>query len=224
MKKIIFTVIIFFSFIKVFALENIKINNESLSPYFETNIRKYNYFTDSSNVKIVVKSSKDENVSGSGIFEVKDGKNIFYIESDKTGKYEINVFKNYKKDTTDKCILTSLNIEGYDINFNSNKYDYKININDEKNLNINYETIGKSDAKIIGNGNFNKTDNLIEVICGNSEYKIHALKSINVSKNIDNKKEYKTMSYTSKEILKVVIVIISSSILVGYFYILFIKK
>lgn len=224
MKKIIFTVIIFFSFIKIFALENIKINNESLSPYFETNIRKYNYFTDSSNVKIVVKSSKNENVSGSGIFEVKDGKNIFYIESDKTGKYEINVFKNYKKDTTDKCILTSLNIEGYDINFNSNKYDYKININDEKNLNINYETIGKSDAKIIGNGNFNKTDNLIEVICGNSEYKIHALKSINVSKNIDNKKEYKTMSYTSKEILKVVIVIISSSILVGYFYILFIKK
>lgn len=224
MKKIIFTVIIFFSFIKVFALENIKINNESLSPYFETNIRKYNYFTDSSNVKIVVKSSKDENVSGSGIFEVKDGKNIFYIESDKTGKYEINVFKNYKKDTTDKCILTSLDIEGYDINFNSNKYDYKININDEKNLNINYETIGKSDTKITGNGNFNKTDNLIEVICGNSEYKIHALKSINVSKNIDNKKEYKTMSYTSKEILKVVIVIISSSILVGYFYILFIKK
>lgn len=224
MKKIIFTVIIFFSFIKVFALENIKINNESLSPYFETNVRKYNYFTDSSNVKIVVKSSKDENVSGSGIFEVKDGKNIFYIESDKSGKYEINVFKNYKKDTTDKCILTSLNIEGYDINFNSNKYDYKININDEKNLNINYETIGKSDTKIIGNGNFNKTDNLIEVICGNSEYKIHALKSINVSKNIDNKKEYKTMSYTSKEILKVVIVIISSSILVGYFYILFIKK
>ena len=43
MKKIIFTVIIFFSFIKVFALENIKINNESLSPYFETNIRKYNF-------------------------------------------------------------------------------------------------------------------------------------------------------------------------------------
>ncbi len=44
MKKIIFTVIIFFSFIKVFAIENIKINNESLSPYFETNIRKYKLF------------------------------------------------------------------------------------------------------------------------------------------------------------------------------------
>ena len=43
-------------------------------------------------------------------------------------------------------------------------------------------------------------------------------------KNNETKEEYKTMSYTSKEILKVVIVIISSSILVGYFYILFIKK
>lgn len=224
MKKIIFTLIIFFSFIKVFALENIKINNENLSPYFDINTRKYNYFTNSSNIKIVVKSSEGETISGSGMFEVKDGKNVFYVESNKNGKYEINVFKNYKKDTSDKCILTSLNIEGYDIDFNTNKYEYKININDETNLNINYETIGKSDVVILGNGNFNKTNNLIEVICGNNNYKIHALKSINVSKNIDIEKEYKTMSYTSKEILKVVIIIISSSILVGYFYILFIKK
>lgn len=224
MKKIIFTLIIFFSFIKVFALENIKINNENLSPYFDINTRKYNYFTNSSNIKIVVKSSEGETISGSGMFEIKDGKNVFYVESDKTGKYEINVFKNYKKDTSDKCILTSLNIEGYDIDFNTNKYEYKININDETNLNINYETIGKSDVVVLGNGNFNKTNNLIEVICGNNNYKIHALKSINVSKNIDIEKEYKTMSYTSKEILKVVIIIISSSILVGYFYILFIKK
>lgn len=224
MKKIIFTLIIFFSFIKVFALENIKINNENLSPYFDINTRKYNYFTNSSNIKIVVKSSEGETISGSGMFEVKDGKNVFYVESDKTGKYEINVFKNYKKDTSDKCILTSLNIEGYDIDFNTNKYEYKININDETNLNINYETIGKSDVVVLGNGNFNKTNNLIEVICDNNNYKIHALKSINVSKNIDIEKEYKTMSYTSKEILKVVIIIISSSILVGYFYILFIKK
>lgn len=224
MKKIIFTLIIFFSFIKVFALENIKINNENLSPYFDISTRKYNYFTNSSNIKIVVKSSKGETISGSGMFEIKDGKNVFYVESDKMGKYEINVFKNYKKDISDKCILTALSIEGYDINFNTNTHEYKININEEKNLNINYETIGKSNVKVIGNGNFNKTDNLIEVICGNNDYKIHALKSINVSKNIETKEEYKTMSYTSKEILKVVIVIISSSILVGYFYILFIKK
>lgn len=224
MKKIIFTLIIFFSFIKVFAIENIKIDNNYLSPLFETSIRKYNYYTNNSSIKIIVTSSKDEEVTGYGIFKLESGKNIFYINSSVYGIYEINVFKDYEKDNSSIALITSLNIENYDIDFNTNKFDYKINIGDEDKLNITYETIGNSGVKVIGNGNFNKTDNVIEIICGDKTYTIHALKSIPVVKNVTNNQEYKSMSYINKELLKIIIIVIGSIIVFGYFYLLFLSN
>ena len=54
MKKILFTFLFSLFFNRVYAIKNIHVNKESLIPKFDTNIRKYNYFTDSDSINIEV--------------------------------------------------------------------------------------------------------------------------------------------------------------------------
>ena len=62
---------------------------------------------------------------------------------------------------------------------------------------------------INGNGNFNKPNNLIEIKVGEKTYNINAHKTIKVSYTKNNEKP-KEMSETKKEIVKVLIITISS--------------
>ncbi len=227
MKKILFTFFILVEFVNVYAIEDIKINGKSLIPYFDNNTKKYNYYTDDDNVIINVKHNKEEKILGDGSFKLHDGLNELIINSDTNGEFIINIYKNYVKSKGEKGLLKNLNILGYNINFDKNKYEYDIDITKDEPLTINYELSDLSSyVEIIGNGNFNKTKNTITINVDNiNKYTINVYKTSLVSNEIDNNNiSEKEMSYTQKEIVKIIIITISCILVFLLYYMLFIKK
>lgn len=222
MKKILLIISLLFC-IKVKAIENITINNESLSPVFNSEIKVYNYFTYSDSINIQVKSKENEQVTGSGVFSLNDDLTTFKVTSNDK-EYTINVFKNYRKEELTP-VLNDLIIEGYDINFDTNIHEYDINIKDETHLNINYDLSNdEAYVSITGNGNFNSSDNIIKINVNNKdEYIIHAHKSMNVSL-VEDTNEYKELSGIKKEIVILLIVTISCTLVFLFYYSLFINK
>jgi hypothetical protein len=222
MKKILLIINLLFC-IKVKAIENITINNENLSPIYNSDIKVYNYYTYSNSINIQVKSKENEQVTGSGIFSLTNDLTTFkVISNDK--EYTINVFKDYHKEEL-KPILNDLIIEGYNINFDTNIHEYDINIKDETNLNISYD-LSNDDAyvNISGNGNFNSNDNTIKININNQdEYIIHVHKSMNVSL-VKDTSEYKELSSIKKEIVILIIITISCTLVFLFYYSLFINK
>lgn len=207
------------------AIERIKINNEDLSPIFDNNIKVYNYFTDKEQIKIEVTSSKDEIVSGHGIFTLDKDEESFIVTSNKYGDFKINIFKNYKNNTDISEIL-NIDIKGYNLNFNKEIHEYNLNILDEEKLDINYELSNDSSkVNISGNGNFNETKNVIKIILDDKEeYTINVFKSEPVSKVEKTTTEVKTMSYTKKEIVKFIIITISCTLIFLFYRLIFISK
>lgn len=209
MKKITIFILLF-CVVKVNALSNIKVNNEELIPSFDKEIKVYNYYTDSESVNINVKKDKNEIVNGEGMYTLDNNYKKIIISSNIDSGYVINVFKNYDKREYDSSELLSLNIDGYNINYNKDIYDYDITLNNENNLNIKYEVNDNTSVVITGNGNFNKSNNLIKIEVGDKVYNIHAHKTIKVSYSKD-REIIKEMSGTKKEIVKVLIITISCS-------------
>lgn len=209
MKKITIFILLF-CVVKVNALSNIKVNNEELIPSFDKEIKVYNYYTDSESVNINVKKDKNEIVNGEGVYTLDNNYKKIIISSNIDNDYVINVFKNYDKGEYDSSELLSLNIDGYNINYNKDIYDYDITLNNENNLNIKYEVNDNTSVVITGNGNFNKSNNLIKIEVGDKVYNIHAHKTIKVSYSKD-REIIKEMSGTKKEIVKVLIITISCS-------------
>lgn len=121
--------------------------------------------------------------------------------------------------------LESLNIEGYDINFKKSIYEYDITIDNEDYLNINYElSDDNAYVNIRGNGNFNKSHNVIYInVNNNYEYKINVYKSLQVS-YIEEDDEIEQMSNTEKNTLKLSIITIVSMIVVYFSYLMFYKN
>lgn len=209
MKKITIFILLF-CVVKVNALSNIKVNNEELIPSFDKEIKVYNYYTDNESVNINVKKDKNEIVNGEGMYTLDNNYKKIIISSNIDNDYVINVFKNYDKREYDSSELLSLNIDGYNINYNKDIYDYDITLNNENNLNIKYEVNDNTSVVITGNGNFNKSNNLIKIEVGDKVYNIHAHKTIKVSYSKD-REIIKEMSGTKKEIVKVLIITISCS-------------
>jgi hypothetical protein len=210
MKKII--IILCFLFCdRVFAIDNITIDNESLIPKFDANIKKYNYFTNKDSVTIKVDDNEE-------IINIENDYYEYNIEN-----YTINIYKNYNKEKEDKVYLKDLKIIGYDINFDKNIHEYFITIEDEEMLNINYELSNdKCYVSIEGNGNFNKSDNIIKINIDNkSEYIIHALKSLNVC-FVENEND-KNEPIIKKEIVKFFIITISCIVVFLFCYLMFNK-
>lgn len=222
MKKILLIIGLLFS-IKVKAIENITINNENLSPSFNRNIKVYNYYTNSDSINIQVKSKENEQITGNGLFSLNDDLTTFKVTSNDK-EYIINVFKNYHKEDLTP-ILNNLTIEGYNINFDTNIHEYDINIKDETHLNINYDLSNdEAYVNVTGNGNFNTSDNIIKINVNNKdEYIIHAHKSMNVSL-VEDTSEYKELSSIKKEIVILLIVTISCTLVFLFYYSLFINK
>jgi len=224
MKKIMLALIFILSCDKVFAIENIKIDNNTLSPFFDVDTKKYNYFTDKDNININVIESIDENISGEGDYDLVDGLNTFVINSSKDGEYIINVYRNYNKE--EDIFLESLTIENYDISFNKNKYVYDININDEDSLNIDYELSNdEAYVSIIGNGNFNDTTNKVIINVNDEvEYVINVHKTINVSYIQEETYVPKEMNNIKKGIVITIIITISLVLILLFYYIVFKDK
>ena len=221
MKKIVLFLLLFLSnFSYIYAIENIEIDGEYLIPKFDKEIKQYNYFTTNDIVKINIDKSNNELVYDDGVHDIKEGKNTIEIVSSNDEKYVINIFKDYKK-RNEKGYLKSLSIDGYDLKYNRDIHEYRINIGNEKYLKINYELSNdNNEFSINGNGNFNKSDNLITIKVNDEKYLIHVLKSVNVSHIVkDNSKE---MTNQKKETIIFVLVIVSCLLIYLYYYSLFI--
>lgn len=226
MKKILFTILIILFFNKVNAIENIKINGDDLIPKFDSSLKKYNYFTNSDKALINIYKSENEVVNGDGVFELNDEITKFIINSNISDNYEIIVYKNYQKKDNPYGQLINLEIEGYDIDFNSSVFEYDITINDEKVLNINYDLLNdNSYVSVSGNGNFNNKLNIITINVDDINiYRINVHKAINVSHEIKEEIKIKEMSYIEKEIAKVIIITISCILIFIMFYLFFLKN
>lgn len=208
MKKILI-VFLFCYCINIYALEDIEVIGGRLSPLFQKDIYVYNYYTSMDEISIGV----DGNISN---YELNDGINEINISG-----YIINVFKNYKE--SDEIYLIDLNVKGYEINFNKDIFEYDLYIADEESLDISYK-ISKDNARVdvVGNGNFNKSHNVISVILyaeNELEYTINVYKSMNVSKI--EKENIIKFSDTKKEIVKVLVITISSVVIALYYKYLF---
>ncbi|MBP5684235.1 MAG: hypothetical protein J6X02_03155 [Bacilli bacterium] len=121
-----------------------------------------------------------------------------------------------------KPYFIDLSIEGYDIHFNKDVHEYSITVDNETNLNINYE-LSDDNANVIvmGNGNFNKSDNLINIFIEDEEYIIHVYKTQEVA-SIISKEEVKELTPIKKEIIIFLIISISSILIAFFYYSLFI--
>ena len=222
MKKILILLGLLF-IVRVNAIEDIKIDNNKVIPSFNKNIKIYNYYTENDNINIEVKKNKNETISGDGNYHLDKMQNDFIITNGKE-KYTVHVFKKYDKNYKEESYIKNITVEGYNIDFDRNKHNYEITIQDENNLNIDYELSNLDDKlEIIGNGNYNKTDNVIKIILNNKdEYTIHVLKTQNVSSLVKDEIEYKELSSTKKEIVKIIIITISCIFVFMFYYLLFI--
>ena len=220
MKKIFIVIISFICMNNIYAIENITIDNNKLIPSFDKNIHVYNYFTNNDEVYINVVKKNNEEVFGDGIVKLNDKKTSVIVDNS-FDKYTINIFKNYNKLDKEESYIKNISIDGYDIKYDRNIYEYSININNEEFLNINCELSNMDDYySIEGNGNFNKSDNIIRIKSNDSEYIIHAYKSIHVSK-IENDNQVREFSNTKKEIVKILLITISCAFISFYYRLLF---
>ena len=229
--KYLVVILTFFSFTKIYALDNIKINDGTLSPLFDKNIYEYNYYTNQSRIKISVSKNNNEIVTGYGYFDLKNGHNEFYVTSiinEKEYRYKLNVYKNYSKDNDSIATFKSLTVKDHDINFKNDVFEYTVDLNKESSLDISYELDSLSSVvEIKNNGNFTEENNDVLIYIkskdGNNsnKYTIHVNKTIEVFKN---KEEINEMSYVQKELAKILIIVVACSLAVLMYYLIFIKK
>ncbi len=246
MKKILkcLLAVTFFSFaLNVKAITNIKVGNYSLVPYFSEYITKYNVFVDENtdNIDInVSKSEEDDYVTGIGNIELIDGKNEVILKVIKKNQeiltYQVDIFKNYKEfNDFDDVSLSKLIINGYDINFNPDVYEYNINVLDDNRLSIDYETkSSESTVKITGNSNFKEGKNEVRIIVNNKNKSKTNVYIINVNKVVttfeeepssevieDNILGRKKLTKKETNILTLSVISICSVIIMFLFYLLF---
>lgn len=247
MKKIFkyLLAVTFFSFaLKAKAITNIKVGEYSLSPYFSEYITKYNVFVndEEENINVSVsESEEDDYVTGIGNIKLIDGKNEVILKVIKKNQeiitYQVDIFKNYKEfNSLDDASLNKLIINGYDINFDPNIYEYNINIIDDNRLNIDYETkSSESTVKITGNSNFKEGKNEVRVIVNSKDKTKTNVYIINVNKVVTTFEEEPSSEklnenvlgrekLTKKEtnILTISVISICSIIIIFLFYMLFI--
>ena len=237
----------FFSFaLKVKAITNIKVNDYSLVPYFSDYIMKYNVFVndDTDNVNVNVTLGEDDDyVTGIGNVELIDGINEVILKVIKKNNdiltYQVNIYKNYDENLdNDSVNLKSLIINGYDINFDPNVYEYNINVLDDIRLNIDYETMSdNSSVRITGNSNLKEGKNEVRLIVSNKDKSKMSVYIINVNKIVttfneesskieknDNENILGKDHLTKKEtnIITLSVISICSILIMFLFYILFI--
>ena len=195
LKYIIISSITFFSFaLKMNAISNIIIDEGSIVPFFNKEIHKYNLFVSESKEYINISFTKENNddyVNGGGKVNLKKGENVLNIVVNKLDdtkeEYTIVVYRGYQniKDYS-SATLSKLSIEGYNIDFSSNIYDYEIDV-DEKvtELNIKYEATSEyAKVTLNGNSNLNNSENIITITVESKDEEITNVYTIKVRKTI----------------------------------------
>ena len=237
----------FFSFgLKVKAITNINVDNYSLVPYFSDYIMKYNVFVnnDTNNVNVTATLGEDDDyVTGTGNIELVDGINEVILKVIKKNNdiltYQVDIYRNYDEDSlNDNVNLKSLIINGYDINFDPNVYEYDVNVLDDVRLDIDYETMSdNASVRITGNSNLREGKNEVRLIVSNKDKSKVSVYILNVNKvvttfneevskieKVENENILGKDHLTKKEtnIVTLVVISICSILIMFIFYLLFI--
>ncbi|MEG2618155.1 MAG: hypothetical protein RR984_00145 [Bacilli bacterium] len=218
----------FLFYINVYSMTNVHVNNKSLSPLFNKSIYVYNYFAGPYEREINVVCSKEdgETVTNEGkvIIEGDETRVVLTSSLDKKD-YIINVYKEGSFLEEDSSTLKNLVIKNYDINFDSNVFEYVISVNDETSLDISYEVNSPNSRVVLeGNGNFNKESNEVSVLVVSNDgktsniYKIIVKKAATVFKEVTNNH---INSYTVNRSLMSSIIILINIVVLGLLCYLF---
>ncbi len=174
---------------------------------FDPNIYEYNVTVGYSVEKLDITPIATSNKSKVSISNNKlvVGKNIIKItvtaENGNKKEYIINVTRSNKSTTlSDNNNIKKLTIEGYDINFSNDIYEYQLLINNEDSLNISIE-MEDSKANYMVYDNINLTNNSIIKITTMSESGTTKDFQIHITKNIieDNNDEIETNKPNNKK-------------------------
>lgn len=158
-------------------LKSLTINDEDIN--FEKDILEYTYNVDleTEELKIdAVPEKETSKVEITGNEKFVEGENIVTIkvtaEDGEEKTYTIKVIKEEKEEenTEDEpgLYLKTLEIQGYKINFDKEKYEYEITIKNEKQLNINALVYDDYNVEITGNENL-QDGSIIKIIVTDSE-------------------------------------------------------
>lgn len=201
-------------------LKDLTINGKNIG--FEKDITEYNYTLeeDLTNIEIDALPELETsvvNITGNNNLVV--GKNEIIIlvtaEDESTKEYKITVNKIKQKET-EEIYLQGLDIQGYNIDFIENKFEYNIVIKDEKKLIINVVSKNENDTiEIIGNEDL-KNGSIIKVIVTNEDgdsniYKIKIATTSEVheiDKKVESDINYIPIIMTSLLVLLVILNII----------------
>lgn len=245
MKKIYTLIILlltFFCFNENYkALTNISINNNKLIPEFDINTKVYNVYVSSKTEIITINVSPEEGeiITGNGSKSLKKGLNeieiISYKNNEQSDYYKINIYRGEIKNNTSDATLKCLDVEGYELNFDSNTFSYFIDANEKDTRAIlNYETNSPTaTVKVTGDINLNKTKNIIKLNVTSENKKVTNTYKVTIYKEIEEieQKEKKTSLFDGRDFnsyeLKLIIasIVIVILIILGIlFYLLFIKK
>ena len=165
MKKIIFPILLcFFSCVKLNALTNINLSEGELIPNYDKNITHYNVYVDEKISEINIECIKDETD-----VELENGENIVEITvTDNLNNqkiYTLNIQRGELLEEKDNAYLRELKIEGYDIDFQYDKLNYEITIDEDTDeLIIDYVPYNINAYMIqTGGFNLNQSKNIIEI-------------------------------------------------------------
>lgn len=232
MKKSLYLLIVFFLFtIKLSAIEDIIVNNEQIIPTFSKDTTTYNVYVNESTeiITINAKESENELITGHGSKSLKKGLNTFeinsYINNSLIKTYTLNIIRGIDYLDENSSILESLSIEGYNIDFKSDKHTYNINVSNDLDLNIKYKKSNpKSNVKLV-----KTSDSInIKVISENKKnettYKINLIKDELVSSLYSPKNTRRSYNDFELKLIRIAIITVSSIIIGIIFYLIFIKK
>lgn len=251
MKHILKCVVVFtfFSFAReTYAISNISVENNTLIPSFNEQITKYNVYVtkETQNVNVSASLSEtDDYITGTGNINIVDGKNeviLKVIKKDgQIASYTVVIFKNYEENSdTDNATLSKLKIEGYEIDFDTETFEYKIDIANEERLDISYEqTNENSTVKISGNSNFKIGENIVQITVisksknNSNTYTLKIIKTVDVFDETDENEEdedeknilgKKTLTKKETNIIIIVLISICLIIITFTFYLMFIFR
>lgn len=239
MKKT-FLLLTFFLFItNVKAINNITINNNQIIPEFNKSVKTYNVFVNDETEIITINAEIEENeeVTNLGSKSLKRGLNTFvitsYINNEINTSYTLNVTRGSSVFDKETSVLENLEIDGLKLDFKSDVFNYIVKSNDFNNIKVNYLTPNpKMSVKVTYNLNTSKENNLITIKVISENKKNTNTYKINIKKNVkDNKIVTKTSIFDNKKydkfelkLIKIGISIFILSIILVFFYIIFLRK
>ena len=201
MKKIIYILLLcFFSCVKVNAITGIKLNNGELIPHFDKNTTHYNVYVEENIDKInleCIKEETDVKIEYNENIILKDGENIEKITvTDNLNNekvYVLNIQRGLFTEDKSNAYLKELNIKDYEINFEFDKYNYEVTIDENVDeLIIDYKPFNLNAYTLQTGGlNLDKSQNIIAIKVVSEDKKISNTYKIIVNKTITTFKEEK---------------------------------